>query len=127
VAAALADRGDDGLFDALRDSPRVGFIRTPDNLSYNIRFARSEQTTYGRRIVLAVDRVLTFWSSARSAAIEYPFTVIELRLDRDSRGEGKMSLTTRVVCEGAGMIALEDYANEPIRLEAVRTPSRAVP
>jgi hypothetical protein len=128
MVEALRDRGSDGLFDRLRDSPRVGFIRTPDNLSYNIRFAWTEPTSDGRRIILATDRFLRFWDAMQSPAIGYPFTVIEIHLSGDGGGEGKMSITTAVsVVEGATSIGHADYASEPVRLAAVQGTGRVAP
>ena len=55
-------------------------------------------------------------------SIEYPFTLIELRLNRDGEGEGKMSIATRISGNRElGLIELEDYALRPVRLMNVRS------
>ena len=51
----------------------------------------------GRRIVLVTDRPISFWEAANQPrSIDYPFTLIELRLNRDGEGEGKMSIATKI-------------------------------
>jgi hypothetical protein len=50
----------------------------------------------GRRIVLATDRPIRFWEAwHQSRTLDYPFTVIELRMDSDGTGEGKLALASR--------------------------------
>ena len=49
------------------------------------------------------------------------YTVIELRLDADGNGEGKMSLVADVVVDTeAGTVALDNYETTPVLLEAVK-------
>jgi hypothetical protein len=120
----LLDEGSDALLDALRDTPAVGSIRTPTSLAYDLHFALAlPGEDAGRRIVLATDRPIGFWEAAsQPRSIDYPFTLIELRLNRDGEGEGKMSLATRIVAnKKLNAIELEDYANQPVRLIGVRS------
>jgi hypothetical protein len=50
----------------------------------------------GERVVLVTDRRIGFWEAANQPRlIDYPFTVIELHLNRDGEGEGKMSIATK--------------------------------
>jgi len=110
--------GQEALLEDLMDSPGVGYLRTPDNRAYNLHFAWDEPMwDGGRRIVLAAARPLKFWEAATPMSNTYGFTWIEIHLNRDGRGEGKMSLTTKIaVSEALDLIELEDYANEPPRL-----------
>jgi len=123
LLSILMEQGADKLLDALREMPRVGYIRTPDSLAYDLRFARREPSEEGgERIVLATDRYISFWEAAnRPRSIDYPFTVIELRIDRHGEGEGKMSLATKIVPDKArNLITLENYATQPVLLKSVR-------
>ena len=52
---------------------------------------------------------------------EYQFTLIELRVNAKGIGEGKTSLTTKVVTDAeAKTIALENYAAAPVILQNVK-------
>jgi hypothetical protein len=117
VNAFLA-HGPEALYEELMDAPEVGYLRTPDNRAYNLYFAWSEPASDGgRRIILATARPLKFWEAATPRSNTYDFTLIEIRLNGDGRGEGKMSITTKVaVSEEQDLLELEDYANEPARL-----------
>lgn len=128
----LLDKGADALLDALRDTPRTGYLRTPNTLGYDLHFARElPGEDGGRRIILATDRPIGFWEAAHQPrSIDYPFTLIELRLNRDGEGEGKMSIATKIVGNREQkLIELEDYGNQPVRLMTVRSerPSTSQP
>ena len=114
-------KGPDGLLDALRDLPRVGYLRTPDSLGYDLRYARQMPgEDGGRRIVLITDRPIGFWEARnRPRTIDYPFTLIEMRLDGDGRGEGKLSIATKITLNG-DVLVLENYANQPVMLNDLR-------
>ncbi len=51
--------------------------------------------------------------------MEYPFTVIQLRVNGDGQGEGRMSLATKVVAAG-NEIVLENYNSQPVLLNDVK-------
>ena len=57
----------------------------------------------------------------RPRTVDYPFTIIEMRVDNEGRGEGKMSIVTRINFDNKNkVVELEDYASEPVRLYQVR-------
>jgi hypothetical protein len=117
LLAAFVAHGPDALRERLMDTPEVGYLRTPDHRAYNLYFAWDEPASEGgRRIMLATARPLTFWDAA-TPRWNYGFTLIEMRLNYDGTGEGKMSLTTKMaVSKNLDLIELEDYAHEPARL-----------
>ena len=50
--------------------------------------------------MLVTDRRIGFWEAANQPrSIDYPFTVIELRLNSDGEGEGKMSIATKIIAD----------------------------
>ena len=119
----LMTEGEDELLDALRDNPKVGYIRTPNSIGYDLHFARKAPLEDGgERVVLATDRYISFWEQwVRPRTIDYPFTVIEMRMNRDNTGEGKMSLATRVIPDkDKKMIVLENYGTQPVLLTTVK-------
>jgi hypothetical protein len=127
LTQVLLDQGSDALLEALRDTPRVGYFRTPNNIGYDLHFARAlPGDDGGRRIILATDRPILFWEARNQPrSIDYPFTVIELRLNPDGEGEGKMSIAAKISGnKSLNLIDLEDYASQPVRLLAVRSERR---
>jgi len=123
LLAMLKDKGPEKLIDALRDVKSVCTIRTPGNLAYDLRFAYSEPgADGGQRIVLATDRPISFWEAVnRPRVSDYPFTFIELRLNGDGGGEGKLALATKInVSKDGKMIELENYDAQPISLNEIR-------
>jgi hypothetical protein len=118
----LLDRGTDQLLTALQETPRVGYIRTPDSIALDLRYARETVEPDGsRRIVLGTDRRMTFWELSRnSRSSNYPFTVIEIRLDKNGKGDGRMSIATKVTADRERKwIELENYSNQPVMLKNV--------
>lgn len=119
----LAKGGQEKLLSELQGLPRVGYFRTPNSVGYDLKFARKEKLAEGgEQIVIATDRYISFWEARnRPRTIDYPFTLIEIRLDPDGVGEGRMSLATRITYyESTKRIALENYASQPVMLTKVR-------
>jgi hypothetical protein len=70
------------------------------------------------QITLLSDRPITLWSPSN---LDYPFTLVELRMGRDGKGEGRLSLAARIaVDEKSGAIGLENYPGLPVHLTGVR-------
>lgn len=123
---ALETKGADKLLDVLQDLPVKGNFRAPGQLGWDIRFARHYATEEGgERVVLATDRPIGFLESANQPrSINYPFTIIEMQLNRDGQGEGKMSLATKVVLDKKkNMITLENFELQPVLLTQVKRTS----
>ena len=123
LIATLKEKGPEELLEAVRDAKSVGTIRTPGNLAYDLRFAQQEMQGDGiRRIILITDRPISFWEAVnRPRSIDYPFTLIELRLNDRREGEGKLNLAARIDVSRTGrMVQLENYDSQPIHLRDVR-------
>jgi hypothetical protein len=119
---ALMEKGPDKLLDTLQSLPRVGYIRTPNSIGYDLHYSRKAPLPDGgERVILATDRYIGFWEAAnRPRTIDYPFTVIELRLNRDGVGEGKMSIATKITMDSEKkQIELENYGTQPVLLNNV--------
>ncbi len=120
---ALMEKGPEKLLDTLQSLPRVGYIRTPNSIGYDLHYARKAPLPEGgERVILATDRYIGFWEAAnRPRTIDYPFTVIELRLNSDGVGEGKMSIATKITMDkDKKQIELENYGTQPVLLNNVR-------
>lgn len=119
----LLEGGQKKLLDALQDTPKVGYIKTPDSLAYDLHYAhRVPAADGGERIVLVTDRYISFWEAASSArTLDYPFTIIEMRLDGQGQGEGKIAVATKITANReSGEITLENYAAQPVNLTSIK-------
>jgi hypothetical protein len=123
LVQTLLDKGPDKLLDVLKDMPRVGYIRTPESIGYDIHYARrSPLPEGGERVVLVTDRRIGFWEAANQPrSIDYPFTVIELHLNPDGEGEGKISVATKITADKENkIVTLENYTTQPVLLQSVK-------
>jgi hypothetical protein len=127
LLTTLKNEGPQKLLDAVRDAKSVGTIQTPGNLAYDLRYAQQEVLGDGlRRIVLITDRPISMWEAVnRPRTIDYPFTLIELRVNSRGEGEGKLNLATRIDISRTGRtLQLENYDSQPIHLNEVRRRAR---
>ena len=122
----LMTKGAEKLLDALRDAPTVGTIRTTTSLAWDLHFARATPgEDGGTNVILGTDRPIAFseqWNSSRT--LDYPFTVIELHLDKDGTGEGTLSFATKVIPDARNnTVVLENWGTQRIRLTQVHEDS----
>jgi len=110
------------LLKALQKMPKVGYIRTTKTLSWDLRYARqSELEDGGRRIVLGTDRPIGF-AEARSGSrsLDYPFTIIEMQLDKNDKGVGKILAGTKIFIDKKNNLVLENYSQQPVRFNEIK-------
>jgi len=124
VRATIADDGSKNLLDAFRGVSGVGHLRWPGGLEYTVRYAR--QTTRadgGIDIVLVADRpVWAWWDATLSDAArssERGYSVVQLRLDKAGRGEGRLSLSGPVSADPHTGVTMGDYEKQPVLLNDV--------
>jgi hypothetical protein len=96
LLAALKDKGDSGLGAGLEKAPTIGYIWDEGHLGYSLRYAqRDTLPNGGERIILLTDRPLGSWRregwkpSGHAVAPSYSFTLVELRLNKNGRGNGR--------------------------------------
>jgi hypothetical protein len=112
----------DVLLRALQKLPKVGYIRGTQTLGWDLHYAhQSPLDEGGRRIVLATDRPIGFWE-ARNAGrtMDYPFTIVEVRLDKNDRGEGKILAGTKIFIDKKNTLVLENYGQQPVRFNEIK-------
>jgi hypothetical protein len=134
--ATAKENNQDALLKALRGMPKRGRMWAPQwqgpdplnaRLGWDIRYAHLTPTDEGgRRVILATDRYVGFWEARNQPrTIDYPFTLIQIEVDRDGRGQGKMSVATRIrFDEARKVVELENYTSEPVRLNDVKMTMR---
>jgi hypothetical protein len=124
LVKTFEEKNEQALLTALqRIKPPVGYIRTPDSVGWDLHFARQVPLAEGgRQIVIATDRPIGFReASERPRSIDYPFTLIELHLDKDGNGEGRASIATKITYDKENkVLELENYSSEPVRLQNVK-------
>ena len=116
----LAKEGPDGLRKALEKLDR-GWISIGPRTGYPIAFARSFDTPEGRIVRIATDRPVSF-IEARSMlrTMGYPFGIIELQLDQDGKGEGRLIAAAEIKFNKEGRLEIESFGLEPFRILRAR-------
>jgi hypothetical protein len=121
LLSVFRDKGQDALLSALQKLPVVGGIRTPASLTYDVHFARQRpEAEGGHMIFLMTDRYVNAWEAFnRPRTIDYPFTLIQLQVDKDGKGVGKASIATKITQAADGTIELENFSSQPVMLNDV--------
>ena len=110
------------LLKALQKMPKVGYIRTPNTLAWDLRYARqSPLEDGGRRIVLGTDRPIAFAEARNNTrSMDYPFTIVEVQLDKNNEGVGKILAGTKIYIDKNNNLVLENYAQQPVRFNEIK-------
>jgi hypothetical protein len=132
LIATFLEKGPDKLLSLLQKQPDCGVIRVPGymgkdpnniRMGWRLRYTRQVPTDEGgRRIIILTDRYISMWEARNQPrTIDYPFTLVEIRLDKDGKGEGKASVATKITFDkDKNQLELENYSSEPVRLNNVR-------
>jgi hypothetical protein len=123
LKATLQQKGAAGLLPALqRIRPRCGFVRTTGTLGWDLYYAREEALPDGgRRIVFGSDRPVAMYERQNATRTEeYAFSLGEIRLGKDGKGEGKVIPAAKVgVDPKTGGLEIIGYQAMPTRLNKV--------
>jgi hypothetical protein len=120
-----ASNGPKELSHPIASSYAIGYVEWPGALQYILRYAaRTTRPDGTQDIVLATDRPMTVWwdgAPKPGAAAEGAYTVIQLRLDKSGKGEGKLSIAENVAADKtAKTIVIEDFGTRPTLLTNVQ-------
>jgi len=115
-------KANEQLLKALVKMPKAGRIRTPQTLAWDLHYAhQTPLEDGGRRIVVATDRPIGFREARnQSRSMDYPFTLVEIRLDDNDRGQGKILAGTRLLIDKNKHLVLENYGQQPVRFNEIR-------
>ena len=123
LATLVEEESASELREDLSKMPPAGSIAAPGSTGIELRYAHRELNPDGtERVVLITDRPMSFWERRDAGrSTDYPFTVIELRLQPNGEGEGKASMATRIsMAKDARTIILENYTDQPVGLQSVK-------
>ena len=127
------EKKQDGLVRELEKQPDLGRFDFPGymgpdpnnvmRLGTDIRYAMDHPgQDGGRRIVIITPRVIGF-AEARNQprTVDYPFTLFEMRFDKNGQGEGRMAYATQITFDKKkNTVELENYSSEPVRLNQLK-------
>lgn len=110
------------MLKVLQDMPKTGYIRTQRTLAWDLKYARQTPLPDGgRRLVLATDRPIGFREAVvQPRTTDYPFTIVEIRLNKNDEGEGKILAGTRLLIDKDKNLVLENYGQQPVRFNQIR-------
>jgi hypothetical protein len=121
---ALRDGRSKDVVEALQDLKSVGRISTPGSIGYPLQYAAQDMLPDGsRHIILMTDRPMSFaevWD--QPITVDYPVTYIELKVDKDGKGSGKMMIASKLT-QTRKLLVVEDWAVQPIQLNDVKKQS----
>lgn len=127
VADAVPETPESFLAATLQKANTVGFLWTSESAGYSIKYAYRVTGEGGERIIFATDRRLGVWSdqwwkpTGTAAPTNLPVTVFELRFPATGDGEGRTTLTAKIVEDKAAeSIAVENYSAQPIVFKTVK-------
>jgi hypothetical protein len=123
----FVDKGQDAMLRELQRRPKLGYLKLPNTLGWDIHYAVQQPLPDGgRRVVIVTDRPIGMGEAIRdSRSTDYPFTMIEIRFNSEGVGVGKLSTGTKINKSKDGQhLELETWATEPVRLSEVKSKSR---
>lgn len=132
LLTTAVEKNQDQLLRALQKLPSHGRISVPGHtgpdphkvvLGWTLHYAWNvPDGDGGQRIVLATDRYMTFLETRdQPRTVDYPFTLLDLRLNRDGEGTGKASIATKITFDKKkNIMEIENYSSEPVRLQQVK-------
>jgi len=132
LISTAVEKGQDALLRALQKMPDHGRISIPGWTGPDPHNARLGWTLHyasvtpgedgGYRIGIATDRYIGMLEARNQPrTIDYPFSLIEIRLGKDGRGVGKMAVATKIDFDKKKkQLVLENYSSEPVRLNEVK-------
>ena len=129
LIAVFLEKKQEGLVRELEKQPEMGRFNFPGymgpdpnnvmRLGTDIRYAMNfPGEDGGRRIVIITPRVIGFRETVNQPrTVDYPFTLFEMRFDKEGKGEGRMAYATQITFDKTkNSIELENYSSEPVRL-----------
>jgi hypothetical protein len=123
ITAAVIEGGTKSVLSALRKLPRVARFGGSGMLGHPANFAWTEKGPDGiERITILADRDIAFWEAAtQPRSIEYPITLIELRLKPNGEGDGQALVAAQLGYDKfRKSMVVENFDIQPVKLTSVK-------
>ena len=116
----LAEDGWRQLENKLVATERARFI-LPGQLGHNIGFADSTPAEDGGRVIHLVSArpLFLFEALGGTRSREYPFGVIEIRLDADGKGDGSVFAAAKIQFNNDGNLVIESWGIPPYSISEI--------
>ena len=130
--SVLAEKGQEGLINALRKQNETGWIRvTGPSLRGSITAFPSERFRYAReitredgsrRIVMALDRPISMYEATRQPRWrKYDMTLLVMDVDAEGNGSGQLAIAVQLSLDAESKtLTVENFGTEPVRLVNIR-------
>lgn len=131
LITVMLEKGPNDLLKALQKESEKGRFSIPAlsgpdphhlRLGHDLRYTwQTPLPDGGRKIVVITDRYIGFQEARNQPrTVDYPFTLIEMRVNKEGKGEGKMAVATKITFDKKEKrVELENYSSEPVRLNAL--------
>jgi hypothetical protein len=118
----LKEKGAEALLEQMRRSKRVGSLRTPQTVGWDIRLALEEPgKDGGRRVMLLTDRPIGFSEATnRPISYDYPFTMIDMQIPPKGYGQGTLVIAAKIIPAGKTVL-IENFDTQPVQLNRIET------
>lgn len=119
--AILAEGGQDDLLKAIGDR-NLGRFSLGGELGRQLNFVvETTQSNGDRKLMILFERWMNIYElRSGTRSVDYPFSYVELIVDRNGRGEGTFIPAARVRFNNRNEIEVENFGIYPARLFGVR-------
>ena len=124
LKAVLKAAGSPAVAAQLQQMPTVGYFKLPDTLGKTCYYAQSRDLPDGtRQVVVATDRFVAMQTISPQAS-QYDLSIVELRLPKSGKGEGKIVLAGKASFDKDGKVQISNYQGGPVLLKDVKSSTR---
>lgn len=119
IFKSQGEAGVEKVFSRMKDRGRMSADLRPSLGS--LKFIRSSTNGNETVIRMVTDRILSFQERTDNNALsKYRFSVVELHLDAQGKGQGTLTYAARLKFDDQGQFSVESYDAIPIPLNNVR-------
>jgi len=118
----LKASGSEAMVRIMQDLPQVGYIRGNNTMGDALFYAWQTNNPDGTRtVVIATDRPISAAAMvAPGAANKYDATVIEMRFNKDGKGQGKIVVAGKAYIDPkTGKPGIQNFEGQPVKLESI--------
>jgi hypothetical protein len=112
----LKEKGPEALLRTL-SKVNVGRISAPGQVGVAVAVARIRETESGKRVRLVATRPVSFLQARRGdISDKYPYTIMDLYLNENSKGQGSVVSAIKVYFDDDGQLQIQGLGGDPLDL-----------